>query len=74
MEGNADVYLKNDLISTLTKGSLFGVKSVFKESGSYPFSIIARDDVRLYYIGHEDLEKYLDKNPGVHIKMYHYPY
>ncbi len=74
MEGNADVYLKNDLISTLTKGSLFGVKSVFKESGSYPFSIIARDDVRLYYIGHEDLEKYLDKNPGVYIKMYHYPY
>lgn len=74
MEGNADVYRENDLISTLTKGSLFGVRSLFKESEAYLFSIIARDDVRLYYIGHEDLGKYLDTNPGVHIKMYHHPY
>jgi len=74
MKGNVDVYLENELISTLTKGSLFGVKSVFKESKEYLFSIIAKDDVRLYYIGHENLRKYLDENPGVHIKMYHYPY
>lgn len=74
MKGNVDVYRENELISTLTRGSLFGVKSIFKESKEYLFSIIAKDDVRLYYIGYEDLGKYLDENPGVHIKMYHYPY
>jgi CRP-like cAMP-binding protein len=74
MEGSVNVYRGNDLISTLTKGGMFGMQRFFKKDEKYDFSLIAMDDVRLYYIEYEELRKYLDKNPGVYIKLYHYPY
>jgi CRP-like cAMP-binding protein len=74
MEGNVDVYRENDLITTLSKGGLFGVRSAFNENEISVFSLVARDDLRLGYIEHGELRKYLDKNPGVHIKLYHHPY
>lgn len=73
-EGNIDVWQDDNLINTLTEGGLFGVKCLFNENDQYNFSFIAKDNVRLYYIEHLDLKKYLDRNPGAFIKMYHITY
>jgi CRP-like cAMP-binding protein len=73
-EGNIDVCQDNDLIDTLTEGELFGVACLFSENNPNNFSFIAKNNVRLYYIEHSDLKKYLDQNPGAFIKMSHIIY
>ena len=73
-EGNIDVCRDNNLIDTLTEGELFGVSCLFSENDPTNFSFIAKNNVRLYYIEHSNLKKYLDQNPGAFIKMYHIIY
>lgn len=73
-EGAVDVYDRNNLIDTLTRGRLFGVKALLSEKDKRNLSFIAREETHLYYIAHTDLEMYLDTNPGIYIKMYHSHY
>lgn len=74
-EGSVAVYRGRVLVDTLAKGGLFGVKDVFnKRKGKKIFSFIAQEETWLYTIEHADLERYIDNNPGVYIKIYHFLY
>ncbi|MBN1662898.1 MAG: cyclic nucleotide-binding domain-containing protein [Deltaproteobacteria bacterium] len=73
-EGCVDVYDGSVLIDTLSKGGLFGVKSLFMGKNPKKYSFVAREETRLYCIDHADLKRYLDTNPGVYVKLYHMRY
>lgn len=73
-EGSVDVYRDNEIVKTLTEGGLFGVRSMFDRNNINDLQFKARDNVRLYCIERNALERYIDNNPRVYIRMYHYPY
>lgn len=73
-EGTVDVCQAGFWIETLPKGGLFGVRSLFKGKDKKALSFAAKEETRLYGIEHADLKRFLETNPGIHIKMYHIPY
>jgi CRP-like cAMP-binding protein len=73
-EGSVDVCHGRVLIDTLTKGGLFGVKDIFEGKDKKTFSFVAKEETCLYCIEHADLNRFLDTNPGVYVKMYHILY
>jgi len=73
-EGEVNVYRNNEFITALKQGDFFGTRSIIHENGLSDFTLIAKNQVKLLYIERAAFRQYLEKNPGVYIKFYYYPY
>ncbi|MBP7230541.1 MAG: cAMP/cGMP-dependent 3',5'-cyclic-AMP/GMP phosphodiesterase [Syntrophaceae bacterium] len=71
-EGKVSVQRGRVLVDTLTKGAIFGVRALFKNNIALSFA--AKDETSLYDIDRSDFINYLKSNPGIYVKMYHWPY
>lgn len=72
--GKVDVYRGKEPAATLKTGDLFGVKGIFDSPAHAPFTFRAREETGLYTVSRLALLKYLDKNPGVFVRLYRYNY
>jgi CRP-like cAMP-binding protein len=73
-EGSIDVYHRRSRIATLFGGDLFGVRKIFRPKEKKNFLFVAREKTALYCIEPDGLNRYLEDNPGVYVKMYHSSY
>lgn len=72
--GSVGVYQGRRLLDTLQVGDLFGIRAVISGSGGSAYRFQTLDTVELYRIEREALGQYLEKNPGVWVRLYHHPY
>ena len=73
-KGSVNVFRKNNFYATLGKGQLFGVGSVYSETGFSHFTIIIKQDIVLHRIKCSDFKNYIENNPGVYMKFYYCDY
>ncbi|HCY83742.1 MAG TPA: hypothetical protein DHV36_01245, partial [Desulfobacteraceae bacterium] len=60
--------------TTLGPGSLFGTRMLFDNAAPSSFSFTAEPDARLHRMAKDDLARFVNNNPGVFLKLYHYAY
>ena len=73
-QGAVGIYRSGRLIDTLKVGGIFGVKTAFAPAEGSEYRFKAMNETSFYAIEHNALQNYIDKNPGVYIKLFHYPY
>lgn len=73
-EGTVDVMVGGTPVAALSRGGLFGVRRLFHGPADPPRIFVARDRVGLYAVDHAGLREYLDRNPGLHIRLFNHPW
>lgn len=73
-QGQVAVLRNNKQINVLGRGDLIGIKDIFVKGSLKGFSFRALDEVKLYSIDRQIMEDFLDQNPGLYIKFFHYQY
>ena len=72
--GKVDVLQDKTHCRTLTVGELFGIQTALRiKNFISPHTYITRTETRLIRMTVSHFKDFADKNPGIFIKLYHYP-